>query len=65
MIILCGLCGGDKHDACTGFLRTDYGFCGCADRGHDLQAEPVPLEQQLAQLNRKPRVSYWRDADGQ
>ncbi len=46
---VCGPCAVGWHDKCSGFLRADYGFCACADRGHDAAGE-LTLEAQLEQL---------------
>lgn len=53
-MILCGLCAGGRHAECSGFLRALDGFCGCFDRGHDLHAEPVPLDTLIVQLANVP-----------
>jgi hypothetical protein len=32
--MICGPCAVGLHHKCTGFLRTEFGFCRCADRKH-------------------------------
>jgi hypothetical protein len=32
--MICGPCAIQKHQRCSGLLRTEFGFCACSDRGH-------------------------------
>lgn len=34
MSLICGPCAIQQHHKCTGLLRTEFGFCACADRQH-------------------------------
>jgi hypothetical protein len=47
---VCGPCAIAWHPKCTGLLRTAFGFCACADRGHEAAGESLTLEAQLEQL---------------
>lgn len=34
MSLCCGFCAVGRHHECSGFLRTEFGFCSCATRDH-------------------------------
>lgn len=38
MSLCCGPCAVGQHERCSGFLRTEFGFCACHLRWH----EPKP-----------------------
>lgn len=40
--MICGHCGVSKHEHCNGLLKTSFGFCACADRGHVEVGEQPP-----------------------
>lgn len=48
--MICGPCAVGLCHQCTGFLKAEFGFCACSDRGHVDQGERVSLERQLEQL---------------
>ena len=34
---MCGPCGVGQHAKCNGLLKTEFGFCRCADHDHELE----------------------------